>query len=259
MMSDSQKTRVGAAIAKVWNLMAGDAVVAVMKADDLVVNGNFDSGVSGWTATDWTYSATNKNVAHNVGTPGNTTSLSQDIAVVPGGTYELTFTISGRSAGSVTPKIGDTSGIAISASSMVTQQITATNDDGISFVPTATFNGAIDSVSCVLVSKPLVTVAYDYPTGNKFSEGLQIDNAGSVLQESRELTFLSSYLDAQLIDIHDVDYWLVNGERWDFLKDAPIQTAVVPIAGIHNIIVVSIRKATELIQTETSTGTFTFV
>jgi len=127
------------------------------------------------------------------------------------------------------------------------------------FVPTATFNGAIDSVSCVLVSKPLVTVAYDYPTGNKFSEGLQIDNAGSVLQESRELTFLSSYLDAQLIDIHDVDYWLVNGERWDFLKDAPIQTAVVPIAGIHNIIVVSIRKATELIQTETVTGDFTFV
>jgi hypothetical protein len=258
MMSDSQKTRVNGAIARVWNLMAGDAVVAVMKPTDLVVNGNFDSGAEWWIATDWTYSGTNKNVTHNVGTPGNTTALEQELAVTIGGTYELSFTIPSVSAGSVTPKVGDTSGMTRTASGTYVQQMVATSDVGLCFVPTVDFNGAIDSVSCVLVRKTLVTVAYDYPTGNKFSEGLAIDNAGSVLHEAGELTFLSSYLDSQLIDIHEVDYWLINGERWDFLKNAPIQTALVPISGIHNIIVCGIRKASELVQSETVTGGFTF-
>jgi hypothetical protein len=239
--------------------MAGDAVVAVMKPTELITNGSFETGTTGWTAIDWTYSSGSKKVTHNVATPNNTSALEQEITVVAGGIYELKFTVSDRSAGSVTPKIGDTSGTTISVSSTNTQQIIATNNEGLSFVPTGTFDGAIDSVSCVLVSKALVTVAYDYPTGNKFAEGLQIDNSGATLQEARELTFLSSYLDAQLIDIHEIDYWLINGQRWDFLKDAPIQTALVPIAGIHNIVVVSIRNAAELIQSETVTGDFAFV
>jgi hypothetical protein len=259
MMSDSQKARVNGAIAKVWNLMAGDAVTAVMLPTELVLNGDFDTS-AGWdTNAGWTYSSGNKNVVHATASPGNTVALEYlPIMISPGGTYRLQFTATGVSAGSVTPRLGNTSGTAVSASGTHSQEITATSADILRFVPTIGFNGSIDNVSCVLVQKPLVTVAYDYDAGNKFAEGLEIDNAGSALHEARQLAFLSSYLDAQLIDIHEVDYWLINGERWDFLKDAPIQTALVPISGIHNIIVCGIRKASELVQSETVTGGFTF-
>lgn len=258
MMSASQKSRVNSGIARAWNLMAGDAVTAVMKPSDLVINGAFDSGVSGWTSEGWSYSATNHNVVHDTAAPGNTAALSQDISIVANGTYELSFTVSGMSAGSLTSRLGDTPSITVIVNGVVNQQIVTTNDNGLSFTPTIDFNGALDAISCVLVQKPLVTVAYDYPSGNKFSEGLAVDNSGLTLHETRELTFLTSYLDAQLVDVHEVDYWLVNGERWDFLKDAPIQTALVPIAGIHNIVVLSICKAAEVAQAATVSGDFTF-
>ena len=257
MITQSQTDRIRSALAKSWGLLAGDVIVAVMAPADLVANGSFDSGMTGWTTTGWTYSNTNTNVIH---TPGNTIALEQSsVPVASGGVYEITFSISGVSSGSVTPRIGGANGTPISVSGTYSQTITASSaDDGLSFVPATGFNGAIDSVSCRLIQKQLLTIAYDYDTGNKFSKGLEIDNAGAMLHDSRQLTFLSSYLDSQLVDIHDIDYWLINGERWDFIEEAPIQTALVPIAGIHNIIVVSVRKAIELIQTDTVTGGFTF-
>lgn len=256
MMTASQKISVGNAISKVWNLMAGDAVIAVMKPVELITNGSFDSGTTGWDVTGWTYSSVNHNVIHNT---DNTTPLGYStIGIVSGGTYELTFNVSGRSTGTITAKAGNTAGTTRALPGTYTQEFVTSNNDGILFTPSTDFDGAIDSVSCVLIQKPLITIAHDYTSASKFTEGLQIDNSGATLQEARELTFLSSYLDALLIDIHDVDYWLINGERWDFIKDAPILTELVPIAGIHNIVVVSIRKAAELEQSQTVTGSFTF-
>jgi hypothetical protein len=258
MLRQDQKDRIAAAIGKAHTLFAGDAVTAVMKPTEMILNGDFDS-IAGWDSTGWTYSGQNKNVVHATTAPGNTSALEYvPMTVNAGATYEVTFTVSGMTAGTVTPKVGNTSGAAMAFAGNSAQEITAANANGLKFIPTAAFDGAIDAVSCAMSRQTLLTVEYDFPTGNKFSEGLEIDNAGSRLHDARELSFLSTYLDAQGVDIHEVDYWLINGERWDFIADAPIQTHLVPIAGIHNIIGVSVRKAVELEQTISSNEGFTF-
>jgi hypothetical protein len=259
MLRPDQIDRIAAAIGKGYTLMAGDAVTAVMNPTEMILNGAFES-IAGWdTDLGWTYSGVNKNVAHDTTAPGNTSALEYvPMTVNAGATYEVTFTVSGMTAGTVTPAVGDTPGAAMAFAGESAQEITAANTHCLEFIPTLAFDGAIDSVSCVMARQTLLTVEYDFPTGNKFSEGLEIDNAGSRLHDARELSFLSTYLDAQGVDIHEVDYWLINGERWDFISEAPIQTHLVPIAGIHNIIGVSVRKAVELEQTISSNEGFTF-
>ena len=100
----------------------------------------------------------------------------------------------------------------------------------------------------------LLAIAYDQ--GSK--EGLSIDNGGLLNKEVREVIFLSTYLEANGVTLAETDWFLVAGERWDFLEDAPIQRAVVPIAGIHSLIIVTLRRAVEPIQTSTQTGTYTY-
>ncbi len=100
----------------------------------------------------------------------------------------------------------------------------------------------------------LLGIGYDIP--NK--EGLQIDHGGLLNKGVRDWIFLSTYLEANGVTLNEGDWWLIAGERWDFLKDAPIQRAVVPIAGIHNLIIVSLRRAVEPEQTSTQTGDYTY-
>ena len=100
----------------------------------------------------------------------------------------------------------------------------------------------------------LLGIGYDIP--NK--EGLQIDHGGLLNKGVRDWIFLSTYLEANGVTLNEGDWWLIAGERWDFLKDAPIQRAVVPIAGIHNLIIVSLRRAVEPEQTSAQTGDYTY-
>lgn len=120
-------------------------LVAGACGTDLVTNGNFDDG-DDWVSTGWTYSASNLNMAHNT---GNTTSLEQSsMTVVAGGTYELMFVTSAVGVGTITPKIGNTNGTAVTSAGLQTQYIIAANTNVLKFVPTTTFNGAIDTVGC---------------------------------------------------------------------------------------------------------------
>ena len=100
----------------------------------------------------------------------------------------------------------------------------------------------------------LLAIGYDLPG----KEGLHIDNGGSLDKAVREWIFLSTYLDAQGVTLSATDWFLIAGERWDFLAGHPIQRAVVPIAGIHCLIVVSLRRAVEPIQTNPQTGAYTY-
>ena len=100
----------------------------------------------------------------------------------------------------------------------------------------------------------VLAIAYDQGT----KEGLSIDDGGMLNKGVRDVLFLTSYLAANGITLVETDWFLIDGERWDFLEDAPIQRAVVPIAGIHNLILVSLRRAIELKQTSSQTGDYTY-
>lgn len=110
---------------------------------ELVSNGDFAAGSTGWTATGWTVGS---GVAtHNT---GNTSSLSQTLTGTVGYDYVVTFTISGTpSAGSLTPYIGTGSGVAVSSNGTYSQTITSETDLVLAFTPTTDFDGTIDDIS----------------------------------------------------------------------------------------------------------------
>lgn len=110
---------------------------------DVVANGKFDSRDSDfWTAnTGWTIGA-------GVATASTaSTDLEQTIAteLTEGVSYTLTFTLT-RSAGSVTPKVGGTSGTSRSSDGTYTEAITAGTTDLLEFTGSS-FTGTIDDVS----------------------------------------------------------------------------------------------------------------
>lgn len=111
---------------------------------NLVTNGTFTGGLTGWTSTGWTASA---NTALH--TPGNTNALSQSISgTVITAPYQLTVTVSGRTAGSFTVSLGGYTSAAISANgtSVIPLHNTLSGTQTLAFTPTSTFDGALDGV-----------------------------------------------------------------------------------------------------------------
>lgn len=143
-----------------WEVIAGpwDSTVSVainkrvnkkdklrVRAKDIpanaITNGTFAAD-TGWTkGSGWAISG-----GAAVATTAST-DLEQTIAtgLVEGAAYELTFTAT-RSAGSVTPKIGGTSGTARSSSATFTETIIAGSTELIEFTGSG-FSGTIDTVT----------------------------------------------------------------------------------------------------------------
>lgn len=120
-----------------------DQVISGSLGADKVTNGNFTGNATGWTlAGGWTYNANAVNKDSNgVGT------LSQDCTEVAGETYIVQFTITGMTVGTVTPSVGGTSGIAVTANGTYKQLITAATTANLTFTPSNTARFTIDTVS----------------------------------------------------------------------------------------------------------------
>jgi len=90
---------------------------------------------------------------------GTASDLSQNISAGTGKLYKVIFTVV-RTAGSVTAKVGGSSGTTISASGTYTQYITCGSvDTNITFSKDATFAGSVDTVSVQQVTVPAATGA----------------------------------------------------------------------------------------------------
>ena len=129
--------------------VAGNSTVALVDGDatrsTIVSNGEFASAAD-WTAGGgWTIAA---GVATH--TTGSASTLSQSLSLTSGDTYRLSATISGRTAGSVTPRLGGSTtvdGTAISADGQALDALTANGDsDSLEFVASSDFDGSIDAV-----------------------------------------------------------------------------------------------------------------
>jgi hypothetical protein len=101
----------------------------------------------------------------------------------------------------------------------------------------------------------LLTIMYD--DEREKLPGLIIDQAGERAQSERELVFLEPYLVDRDVELDPAGYFLIMGKRWDFAKNEQIKECQVPIAGIHNIIVVRVRYAVEL-ESTSACGAFSF-
>jgi hypothetical protein len=138
---------------------------ATVSATNLISNGDFATNdLTGWTAAAGWSGATGKAV-HTAGI-ADTTALVQAVAMTTGAIYQIQFTVSGRTAGTLTMTCGalPTNMNAVSADAVCYWSVTAaaTTNYNLTFTPTATFDGAIDDISVKLVTAnatPLVTIA----------------------------------------------------------------------------------------------------
>ncbi len=117
-------------------------------------------------------------------TAGSTASLSctPPASVTPGTIYQVTFTVSGRTAGSITPDIGTQTGRPISSNSTgETQLITAANASNLKFTPSSSFDGVISAISVKLVTRANTVLSVN---NSDASPGLEIRAGGSGLANS---------------------------------------------------------------------------
>jgi hypothetical protein len=113
---------------------------------ELTTNGTFDADASWTKGTGWT-------IASGVAThaSGTAASLTQAVSLTAGAIYELTYTITSLSGGSITPQLtgGTTvSGTARTSAGTYTQTLTAaTGNTTLGFAAAAAAVGSIDAVS----------------------------------------------------------------------------------------------------------------
>jgi hypothetical protein len=148
---------------------------------DLVTNGTFTTDSDWEKGTGWTIGS---GVASHAA--GTASFLSQDLPITEGNTYQITFDVANRTAGSVTPGIGLIEGTAVSANSTgIKQTIVTTLGSGLYFSATSDFDGDIDNVLCKEVNASVPEVGiyvkwfinglekgigfYELPNDNTFS------------------------------------------------------------------------------------------
>ncbi len=180
---------------------------------ELVMNGTFTGSATLWDlGAGWSYNS--NNVIH---TAGNTATLSPSIgtAVSEGQYYRLEFTVSGRTAGSVTPSIYGLTGTAVSTNITYTQDFLSTwYSSDIIFTPTSDFNGVIDNVSLKLYNDGDITAG---GTG-RFSD-IVLANPG--IGNDTRLTF-QKLTDSAYINVNEV---ASDSTEFSFnMSDNPDQT-----------------------------------
>ena len=147
---------------------------------ELITNGGFTSDLSGWTdsGSSWSWSA-----GTALHTAGSASALTQNVAVTNGSTYQIEFTITGRTAGSISIALGAVSaidwGVTAGFTSSAKRTLIAGASGSVALVvtPTSDFNGSLDTVTLKLVTLGSVTPAI-----------VLLDSDGSVSMETRSTT-----------------------------------------------------------------------
>jgi len=118
---------------------------------DLVVNGDFATDLSSWTAgAGWSWSA--GTALHTV---GNTATLYQGIATTANEHYRVSVTMTGRTAGSVVMALqNSTESFTLNSNStyIVSFKAGTTATNNLIFTPTTDFNGALDDVTFQIIN-----------------------------------------------------------------------------------------------------------
>lgn len=125
----------------------------VLDSVEKVTNGSFTTSANWTFGAGWSYNAGNQRADHTSGTA----VLEQNVTAVVGELYELVFTVSNRTTGSLRPKVGGGAGASVSSNITSTQRIRAATTGNLQFIPTTDFNGSVDNVSLKLVQEERYT------------------------------------------------------------------------------------------------------
>ena len=98
------------------------------------------------------------------------------------------------------------------------------------------------------VSTEITCLLYDSLIEAK--EGIKVDKGGVKDGDVREAIISKLELTSKQVVISVADHFIIESERWDFSEHDKLQTKLVPISGIHNIVRIRLRRAVELNRTE---------
>jgi hypothetical protein len=153
----------------------------------IVENGNFDSDLTGWTGTSWTWE-TGGVARHTI---GDTTGLVNTVSIpVIGYHYKVIFTIAGATAGTLRLDFGDAITGDSRTNGTYTLYRTGLSLSPLTFTPTTDFDGYLDTVSVNLISNGSLDIGghitnsqlggpirfiktLNNPTGNEY--GMRLD------------------------------------------------------------------------------------
>jgi hypothetical protein len=107
---------------------------------ELLLNGDFDTDTEWFKPAGTTISG---GAAHAIASSGN---LYESLSVENGAIYQIKFTLSGRSAGGVAGKVGNTQAVAITADGTYTQTVVASSTANAGLI-LSSYTGDIDNVS----------------------------------------------------------------------------------------------------------------
>lgn len=136
---------------------------------DIVTNGAFGADTDWTKGTGWTISGGNASHAGGAG------DLSQDGILTDAAVYRITFTISGRTAGTLTAKAGSGgAGTAKSTNATFTEYLTCTTSLDLLFTADAAFDGNVDDVVAYRVAVGTIVdiITIDSLTGTLKLNGL---------------------------------------------------------------------------------------
>ena len=126
-----------------------DAAVKFDTTTELVANTDFSTSASWTLGTGWSIL---DGVASSDGSQTSASDLTQTISISNGKKYSVRFTLSGVTAGNLTPKVGGASGTAESQNGTWIQEIVSSTGSTIEFEASSTFVGSIDDVSVVEIN-----------------------------------------------------------------------------------------------------------
>jgi hypothetical protein len=144
--------------------ISGDVTTATASAEMITasIDRDFTTGIGNWTTgSNWAYGT--DNAAHTAGTTGTLSLANGNLSAAPvsGNFYQVTFTITTTTAGTLTPSFGGTNGTVMGqATGTITAEtniITAVSAGALTFTPDANWAGTIDDVSVKLITRSNAT------------------------------------------------------------------------------------------------------
>lgn len=123
---------------------------ANIRGSEKVINGVPDSATSWTLGASWIYSS-----QHFVKNLDGIDTVEQDISTIPGEEYELIYTISSHTAGTIIPEIGGVKGNESFLDGTYTQTIKAITDEPLRFYPSYYSRLSISAISVKKIIKPV--------------------------------------------------------------------------------------------------------
>lgn len=125
-------------------------VISPVGSDDEISNGGFDNDTDWSKGAGWDIGATTPGAAHHAA--GSASALGSSATAIITDTYLYVFTLLNYVAGIITPRAG-ADGTARSANGTFTELITSAAATTIDLLAGSTFDGDVDNVSAVKVTK----------------------------------------------------------------------------------------------------------